>query len=82
MSGIDWARLPLLALMMVLLVSGSVILLREQQSAAALVLLTAGMVTLGAWLTVETISWYKRSHDDQGGNDVQPTTDHTDNGHQ
>jgi hypothetical protein len=62
MSGIDWARLPLLALMLVLLVSGSVVLLRDQQSAAALVLLTAGMVTLGSWLTVETVTWYKRVH--------------------
>ena len=62
MSGIDWARLPLLALMLVLLVSGAVVLLRDQQSAAALVLLTAGMVTLGSWLTVETVTWYKRSH--------------------
>jgi len=61
-SGIDWARLPLLALMLVLLVSGSVVLLRDQQSAAALVLLTAGMVTLGSWLTVETATWYKRMH--------------------
>ena len=62
MSGFDWARLPLLALMLVLLVSGSVVLLRDQQSAAALVLLTAGMVVLGSWLTIETVSWYRKGH--------------------
>ena len=62
MSGIDWARLPLLALMLVLLVSGSIALLQDQQSAAALVLLTAGMVTLGSWITVEAIAWHHRLH--------------------
>jgi len=62
-AGIDWARLPLLALMLVLLISGSVALLRDQQSPAALVLLTAAMVTLGAWLTLEVITWHHRLHD-------------------
>lgn len=57
---IDWARLPLLALMLVLLVSGSAALLRDDQSPAALVLLTAAMITLGSWLTVETVGWYER----------------------
>jgi hypothetical protein len=61
-TGIDWARLPLLALMLVLLVAGSAALLRDQQSAAALVLLTAGMVTLGSWITVEAIAWHHRLH--------------------
>jgi len=63
-AGIDWARLPLLALMLVLLVAGSAALLRDQQSAAALVLLTAGMVTLGSWITVEAIAWHHRLHQD------------------
>jgi hypothetical protein len=70
-TGIDWARLPLLALMLVLLVSGSVVLLRDDQSPAALVLLTAGMVTLGSWLTVEAVTWYHRLNDhDDGGDDA------------
>jgi hypothetical protein len=58
--------------MLVLLVSGSVALLRDQQSAAALVLLTAGMVTLGSWITVEAIAWHHRlhHHDDDGGDDA------------
>ena len=61
---IDWARLPLLALMLILLVSGSAVLLRDQESPAALVLLTAAMVTLGSWLTVEAVAWHHRMHDD------------------
>ena len=69
---IDWARLPLLALMLVLLISGSVALLRDQESPAALVLMTAAMVTLGAWLTLEVITWHHQLHrpdddDDQEG---------------
>lgn len=63
MKDFDWARLPLSALMLVLLVAGSAALLRDGQSAAALVLLTAGMVTLGSWLTVEIVSWYRRGHE-------------------
>lgn len=69
MTGVDWARLPLLALMLVLLITGAAGLLRDDQSPAAVVLLTAAMVTLGAWLTIETISWHHRLHH-------QPDTTH------
>jgi hypothetical protein len=82
-TGFDWARLPLLALMLVLLVSGSVVLLRDQQSAAALVLLTAGMVVLGSWLTIETVSWYRKAHDKpEAPPQVSPPVGGTDDGPQ
>ena len=68
---IDWARLPLLALMLILLITGSVALLRDQESPAALVLLTAAMVTLGAWLTLEVVTWHHRLHDGDQHDDDQ-----------
>ena len=60
MTRFDWARVPLLAVMVLLLLSGGVALSSDGQSPAALVLLTAGMIVLGAWLAVEVASWRHR----------------------
>jgi len=66
MSGIDWARLPLIALMIVLLVSGAVGLLRDDENPSAAAVLATGLVLTGAWLAMEVIAWHHRLHrDDQ-----------------
>jgi len=63
-SGIDWARLPLIALMIVLLLSGAVGLIRDNENSSAAAVLAAGLVLTGAWLAMEVIAWHHRLHQD------------------
>lgn len=70
MTRFDWARLPLIALMLLLLISGAVTLIRDDQSPTAVVLLTGGMILLGVWATLEIIEWWQRLRcDDQEDDD-------------
>ena len=62
MSGFDWARLPLIALMSVLLLSGGVGLIRDNENSSAAAVLAAGLVLTGAWLAMEVIAWHHRLH--------------------
>ena len=64
---IEWWRLPLLLLTALLLVVGGAQYAADESDSP---LLAGGLVTLGAWLTTEVVSWHQRLHDrDEGGDD-------------
>jgi hypothetical protein len=64
---IDWARVPLAGVMVALLVAGGAAFLRDGASPAAAALLAAAMILTGAWLTIEIVSYERRSRRDDDG---------------
>lgn len=73
----DWLqRAPLLVVVLVLLLAGGAEYVQADEDRAAMALIAAGLVVLGAWLSLEAVAIHQRMHDtEEGGGDEPAQTD-------
>ena len=66
-------RAPLLVVVLVLLLAGAAEYVRADEDRAGTALIAAGLIVLGAWLSLEAVAIHQRmhdhDHDEEGGGD-------------